>query len=216
MRSPLARDRRRPEGFIQPCQPTLAREVPTGPGWIHELKYDGFRMIVRKSGDTVRIWSRYGRNRRSDFAAIEDAVAQLEGDELLIDGEAVLFDGAGLPDFNGLLTTTGQREACLVGFDLLAVDGEDLRPLPLLARRGRLQELFAAAPAGLRFSEHMEGPAGAALYRHACAMNLEGIVSKKVTAPYLSGRRSCWRKIKNPRYDRARRPMHPRGARRGS
>ena len=74
MRSPLARDRRRPEGFVQPCQPTLAREVPTGPGWIHELKYDGFRIIVRKSGDAVRIWSRYGRSRKSDFEAVVAAI----------------------------------------------------------------------------------------------------------------------------------------------
>jgi ATP-dependent DNA ligase len=110
--SPLAWDRRRPEGFIQPCQPTLAREVPAGPGWIHELKYDGFRMIVRKSGEGVQIWSRYGRSRRSDFVGIVAAVAALKADEVLIDGEAVCFDPDGLPDFNRLLTSDGQREAC--------------------------------------------------------------------------------------------------------
>ena len=136
-------------------------------------------------------------------------VAALDAEEILIDGEAVCFDADGLPDFNRLLTSAGQQEACLVAFDLLALDGEDLRPLPLLARRARLQELFDGAPDSLRFSEHMKGPAGEALFRHACAMNLEGIVSKKVTAPYLSGRRSCWRKIVNSDYPRLR---HLRGA----
>lgn len=140
-------------------------------------------MIVRKSGDGVRIWSRYGRSRKSDFEAVVAAVAALDADDLLIAGEAVCFDADGPPDFNRFLTSAGQQEACLVGFDLLAIDGEDLRPLPLLARRARLQGLFDGVGPALRFSDHMEGPTGEALFRHACAMNLEGIVSKKVTAP---------------------------------
>jgi bifunctional non-homologous end joining protein LigD len=205
----LARDRLSPPGFIRPALLTLATTVPTGPGWIHEL-YDGFRMIVRKSGEEVRIWSRYGRSRKADFAAIVAGFEALDAGEIVVDGEAVAFSPAGLPDFNRLLTAAGQPDACLVAYDLLAVDGEDLRPLPLLARRKRLQELFAAAPPALRFSEHMEGPDGATLFRHACAMGLEGIVSKKVTAPYLSGRRSCWRKIKNPTYARAVASVHQR------
>jgi len=203
MRSPLARDRRRPEGFIQPCQPTLARRIPTGGSWVHELKYDGFRMIVRKTDGEVRVWSRYGRNRRSDFTAIEAAVAALDAEELLIDGEAVLFNADGIPDFNGLLTNKGQRDACLLAFDLIEVDGLDLRPLPLLARRTRLDGLLAEAPPGLRFSEHMEGADGDALFTHACRMGLEGIVSKRADRGYRSGRCPHWLKIKNPTYQRA-------------
>jgi bifunctional non-homologous end joining protein LigD len=202
MRSPLARDRRRPEGFIPTSQPTIATAVPTGPQWIHELKYDGFRMMVWKSSEGVRVWSRYGRNRRSDFASIEAAVAQLEPTDLLIDGEAVLFGRDGLPDFNGLLTSAGQQEASLVAFDLLAVDGEDLRLLPLLARRRRLQAVLGEDRPGLRFSEHMEGGDGEPLFRHACRLGLEGIVSKRADRPYRSGRCPHWLKIKNPAYAR--------------
>ena len=80
--------------------------------------------------------------------------------------------------------------------------GEDVRPLPLLARRARLQALLEDAGQGLRFSEHMEGPVGEAMFRHACRLGLEVIVSTKPTAPYLSGRRSSWLKIKNPSYER--------------
>ena len=79
-------------------------------------------MIVRKSGEGVQIWSRYGRSRRSDFPAIRAALATVEVDELLIDSEAVCFDADGLPDFNRLLTSQGQQEACLVAFDLLAIN----------------------------------------------------------------------------------------------
>src|SRR4051794_37325122 len=88
MRSPLARDRRRPEGFIPPALLTPATKVPTGPEWLHELKHDGIRLIARKDGDRVRLWSRYGRNRTSDFAMIVAALRTLPAD-VLIDGEAV-------------------------------------------------------------------------------------------------------------------------------
>jgi ATP-dependent DNA ligase len=88
VRSPLARDRRRPEGFIPPALLTPATKVPTGPGWIHELKHDGIRLIARKDGDRVRLWSRYGRNRTSDFAKITVALRRLPAD-VLIHGEAV-------------------------------------------------------------------------------------------------------------------------------
>src|SRR3954466_4102315 len=193
---PLARDQRRPEGFIPPALLTPAKTVPTGPGWIHELKHDGIRLIARKDGDRVQLWSRHGRSRTADFGTIVAAIRSLKVRSAVLDGEAVAHCEKGLPDFHRTLSSAGQQEACLLAFDLLAVDGEDLRLLPLLARRSRLQAVLADAPHGLLFSEHMDGEHGEAMFRHACAMGLEGIVSKKITAPYLSGRRSCWRKIK--------------------
>lgn len=202
MRSPLARERRSPPGFIRPALLTPATTVPTGPGWIHELKHDGIRLVTRKDGSRVKLWSRYGRDRTSDFVGIAEAMQQLPCD-VLLDGEAVAHCANGLPDFHRTLSTAGQREACLVAFDLLAVDNDDLRPLPLLVRRTWLQALLSHAGAPtLLFSEHMDGEHGDAMFRHACAMGLEGIVSKKVTAPYLSSRRACWLKIKNPGYER--------------
>jgi bifunctional non-homologous end joining protein LigD len=131
------RDRLSPPGFIQPALLTLATKVPTGPGWIHELKHDGIRLIARKDGPRVCLWSRHGRNRTGDFAVIADALRSLPVDGAVLDGEAVAHCEAGLPDFPRTLSSVGQREACLLAFDLLAIDGEDLRTLPLLTRRAR-------------------------------------------------------------------------------
>jgi hypothetical protein len=89
MRSPLARDKRRPPGFIRPAQPVLATKVPTGDGWIHELKHDGFRIVALKYGDEVRLWSRNGRNWSGDFLAITAAVMALPATRIVLDGEAV-------------------------------------------------------------------------------------------------------------------------------
>jgi bifunctional non-homologous end joining protein LigD len=144
MRTLLARDRGRPEGFILPSQPTLHTEVPTGPGG------DPRAQVRRLSDDCPQERGggadlvAYGRSRTADFAAIVGAIEALEPDELVLDGEAVLFGADGLPDFNGLLRTEGQPQACLVAFDLLSVDGEDLRPLPLLAAAGAWRRWLSA------------------------------------------------------------------------
>src|SRR5215207_5410889 len=102
MRSPLARDRRQPPGFVRPCQPVISLKVPVGDGWIHELKHDGFRIIARKERDHVRLWSRNGRNWSAEFVAITAALGELPTD-FVLDGEAVAHCSHGLPDFHGLL-----------------------------------------------------------------------------------------------------------------
>jgi bifunctional non-homologous end joining protein LigD len=89
MRSPLARDRRQPPGFIRPCQPVLSAEVPVGGGWIHQIKHDGFRIVALKDGDDIRLWSRNGRNWSADFVAITAAVMALPATRIVLDGEAV-------------------------------------------------------------------------------------------------------------------------------
>jgi bifunctional non-homologous end joining protein LigD len=203
----LARDRRRPEGFIPTSQPVLHTEVPTGPEWIHELKHDGFRILARKDGDRVRLWSRQGVEWTKAFPAITAAVAALPVESVILDGEAMAHCEEGLPDFNRLLSAE-RAGACYFAFDLLMVDGEDLRLCPLEERRTRLMSIFQTNKSGeeidtaIRLSEHMEGPDGPALFRHACAMNLEGIVSKRKDRAYKSGRCPHWRKIKNPDYAR--------------
>ena len=97
MRSPLARDRRQPPGFIRPCKPVLSQKVP-GPQWIHELKHDGFRIVANKDGDVVRLWSRNGRNWSSEFVAITNAIMALPVTRIVLDGEAVAHCPEGLPD----------------------------------------------------------------------------------------------------------------------
>src|SRR4051812_30605817 len=107
MRSPLARDRRSPPGFIRPCQPTVSKTVPTGPEWVHEIKHDGFRLVAWKDGEKVRLWSRQGRAWTREFAAITAALKTLPVSQIVLDGEAVAHGPDGLPDFSRLLSGGG-------------------------------------------------------------------------------------------------------------
>src|SRR5829696_600444 len=97
LRSPLARERQRPAGFIKPCHPTLSEEAPSGPQWIHEIKHDGYRIVAVKRGDKVRLWSRNGRDWSREFTTITDTLRTLP--DCTIDGEACAHRRDGLPDF---------------------------------------------------------------------------------------------------------------------
>jgi bifunctional non-homologous end joining protein LigD len=119
----------------------------------------------------------------------------------VLDGEAMAHCKDGLTDFHGLRSEEGGAGACLFTFDLLRLNGDDLKPLPLEERRARLRKALRGAGKALRFSEHLEGD-GEAIFRHACALGLEGIVSKRRDARYRSGRSPTWLKIKNPDYER--------------
>src|SRR5687768_16063339 len=196
-----ARDRRSPAGFIRPCKPVPAHEIPTGPEWIHELKWDGYRLIARREDRVVHLWSRTGRNWAKDFPLIAAAIARLPVEDVTLDGEAVCLLDDGRPDFHALRSRHACRDARLIAYDLLALNGEDLRRLPLHERRKRLEGLLTGNDV-IRFSDHVEGAKGAALFRRACAMGLEGIVSKRIDTPYRSGPFLGWRKIKCPGYRR--------------
>src|SRR3954463_7843701 len=111
---PLARDQRRPAGFIPPALLTAATKVPPGRGGIHELKHDGIRLIARKDGEPVQLWSRHGRSRTADFGTIVAAMRSLTVRSAVFDGEAVAHCENGLPDFHRTLSTAGQQEACLL------------------------------------------------------------------------------------------------------
>jgi bifunctional non-homologous end joining protein LigD len=198
--APPARDRRSPAGFFRPLQPTIAREIPSGEGWSYELKHDGYRVLGRLEAGAPQLWTRYGRGRTSDFVAIADALRDLRV-PVAIDGEAVAHDGKGLPNFHLLASAAGARDACLYVFDLLELDGENLRPLPLEARRARLRQVLAGAGPALIFSETIEGP-GDVMFRKACELGLEGVVAKHLASPYIPGRRRYWQKLLNPDYRR--------------
>ena len=179
--------RLRPPGFIVPCQPILASKVPAGDGWLHELKHDGFRIIAYKDGERVRLWSRNGRDWSAEFVAITAAVRALPFRRIMLDGEAVTHCLEGLPDFHKLMSRDGQSTACLYAFDLIWLEAQDLRGVELIGRRRMLQKALKKAGPALRFSEHMAGADGEAMFRHACAMGLEGIVSKRVASPLQVG-----------------------------
>ena len=197
-----ARNRqRRPAGFITPAEPTRAAHAPSGPEWVHEIKFDGFRIVAMKDNDRVRLWSRFGNDLTARFSAIRDAVAGLPVDRVLIDGEAVVLRGDGYCDFGALLERRASQQAVLVAFDLMQAGGEDLRPFPLAERRSRLERLLAQERSGVMLSQAIAGD-GPTVFRHAEKLGLEGIVSKRVDKAYPRGRTKHWLKIKSAQYRR--------------
>jgi bifunctional non-homologous end joining protein LigD len=191
----------RPAGFIEPCLPTLASEVPSGPLWVHEIKHDGYRFICRRDGERVRVFSRNGRDWTDRVPLIAEALLALPVLSATVDGEGVVVDERGLSDFDCLRSAVGRRgsrAAFLFAFDLLELDGEDLRLRPWDERRAALARLLRKAGDGVRLTEHLDGGDGATVFRHACAMGLEGIVAKRRDRPYRSGQSPHWVKVKNP------------------
>jgi bifunctional non-homologous end joining protein LigD len=199
------RSRSKPEGFILPCRPALADRPPSGPGWLHEIKFDGYRVIARKDGDRVRLWARTTSDYSKAFTRIRDAVAALPVESAVLDGEATVMRSADRCDFEALRSRQGQAEAILVAYDIMEVDGQDVRPEPLEERRKRLTRLLSrsnkALRDGIQLSESITGD-GATIFRHACWMDLEGIVSKRIGSRYVSGRTRAWLKTKNPNFER--------------
>jgi bifunctional non-homologous end joining protein LigD len=204
-----ARARLKPAGFILPCQPYLAERPPSGPDWQHEIKWDGYRLIARKDGERVRLWARSGTDYTTCLDRVREAVAALPVTSAVLDGEAVAFGPDGRADFGALRSTDGQANAVMIAYDLLEIDGQDIRREPLQKRRARLAKLLSkprgkaaqAVASGVVLSEAIEGKPEA-IFREACRMGLEGIVSKRLGSPYSSGRSRHWQKIKNPNFVR--------------
>ena len=172
-------------------------EAPTGPEWVHEIKHDGYRLIVRRDGQGVRLYTRRGFNWSGRFQLIVEAMRRLRVRSVTIDGEVVVCGEDGRPNFDLLHDRCHDRVAVLIGFDLLELDGDDWRPRPLEQRKAKLAKLVSRAASGIHFNEHINGD-GAVIFDHACRLGLEGIVSKRRDLPYRSGRSKCWVKIKNP------------------
>ena len=174
--------------------PVLRPRPPAGLDWLHEVKFDGFRIQLHKAGGEVCLYSRKDKNITDRFISIRDAVLCLPARSAVIDGELVAGDTDGKPDFFALMhrRTDG---LCIWGFDLLGLNGCDLRTRPLTTRKDKLRDLLIAADDHtLRFSESFEDPEK--LLAVADQMGLEGIVSKKRMAPYAAGSRSGWIKVK--------------------
>jgi bifunctional non-homologous end joining protein LigD len=169
----------------------------SGPGWVHEIKHDGFRVIARKDGPRVRLYSRPGNDLTGRFPLIVETLANLRTRSCIIDGEAVACDDNGLPEFERIRYRRHDGKVFLYAFDLIELDGDDLRREPLDVRKATLRSLLVKVAPGLRWNEHIEGD-GATIFRHACRLGLEGIVSKRKGSPYRSGRSPDWLKMKNP------------------
>jgi bifunctional non-homologous end joining protein LigD len=183
--------------FIPPCVPIRAYKVPAGPGWVHEIKHDGYRLQVRREGDSVRLFTRRGYDWSARYPAIARTAAQLKARSFTLDGEAVVCGPDGIAIFDALHRHGTVSQAMLYAFDLLEFDGEDLRPLPFVDRKKRLARLVRQRRFGIVLSEHTDED-GETVFQHACKMGLEGIVSKRLSAPYRSGPSRDWIKVKNP------------------
>src|SRR5436190_6519438 len=186
-----------PAGFIAPCLPTSAPQPPSGALWLHEIKHDGFRVIARKVGKRVRLYSRPGNDLTYRFPLIVDALAGLRSQSCIIDGEAVACRNDGIADFDRIRYRRHDRGVFLFAFDLMELDGEDLRREPLEVRKATLASVIARAASGLRLNEYIEHD-GPTVFAHACKLGLEGIVSKRRNSSYSSGRSPHWIKSKNP------------------
>jgi bifunctional non-homologous end joining protein LigD len=184
-------------GFVPPCIPTRAAKPPTGPDWVHEIKHDGYRLQVRREGDAVRLFTRRGYDWSGRYPAIAVTAMLLRARSFTLDGEAVVCGPDGVAIFDALHRRGTVSEAMLYAFDLLELDGEDLRGLPLVDRKRRLSRLLGRRRLGIVLSAHTDD-GGALVFQQACRMGLEGIVSKRLSAPYRSGRSTEWLKIKNP------------------
>jgi ATP-dependent DNA ligase len=185
-------------GFIEPCLPSPAKAPPSGPGWIHEVKHDGFRIMARRDAAGVRLITRNGNDFTKRFPLAAAAVAALPSRSCLIDGEAIACDDSGLAVFELIRRARNHGSAILCAFDLLEIDGEDLRRAPIEHRKHRLARLLRRPDHGLVLNEHFSGD-GATVYREACLLGCEGIVSKRLGSPYRSGRSQHWIKVKNPK-----------------
>ena len=176
---------------------TLVDAAPDGEDWIAEMKYDGYRAMIAVAGDHARIHTRSGLDWSEKFPTIAAAASALDIGSALIDGEIVAFDRNGKTDFSTLqaeIKKGGRALSCFV-FDLLELDGEDLRRLPLIERKAKLEGLIGKDDEPLIFSTHIAGKAPDVL-RQICSAGHEGIIAKRADAPYVSGRGRTWLKVK--------------------
>ena len=186
--------------FVAPELCTPVERPPNGEGWCHEIKFDGYRVQLRVEDGDAALKTRKGLDWTDKFRAIAKEGSALP--DVLIDGEIVALDPNGAPDFSTLQAAISDGKTddlIFYAFDLLFADGEDLRRLPLGERKARLKKLLEARPKAktrsIRYVEHFES-GGDAILKSACKLSLEGIVSKKLSALYRSGRSESWTKAK--------------------
>lgn len=181
---------------IEYCVPKAVKAAPAGPEWIHEIKMDGYRGLLERDNDAVRLRSKAGLDWTWRYPLIVEAALKLRIKRFVLDGEIVILTETGDTDFDALHGNRRNSEAQLYAFDLLALADEDLRELPLFERKDRLGRLLPDPNAAIFPAPFQPGELGPGLFRAACKAGLEGIVSKRRETRYRP--RTCdWRKIKN-------------------
>lgn len=183
-----------PPAFITPMQPLLVADLPNGREWLYEIKWDGWRAVAIKSGGDVRVWSRNHKDLTEAFPSVTEAVASISAETAVLDGEIVAIGADGRPSFSALQRRgSDPASTFLYAFDLLHLDGVDLRTTPLLERKARLTKILARS--AVRASPALPGAPdaiAAELRKHG----LEGIVAKKRASRYISGDSSEWVKLR--------------------
>jgi bifunctional non-homologous end joining protein LigD len=185
---------------LSPQLATLANHAPTGDEWLHEVKFDGYRMLVFITGGEVRLLTRNGKDWTRKFPTIVRAFQKLDTTDTILDGELVVLDEDGVSDFQALQALIKDGEKAPLSmylFDLPFAEGRDLRHEPLIDRKTRLKKLLDQSTAGpaIQYSDHAVGD-GASVVKEACRMSLEGVISKRVNSPYVSRRSNDWLKSK--------------------
>lgn len=181
---------------------TLVDQPPEGPEWLHEQKFDGYRIVAVRERASVRLLSRRFKDWTAEFPAVAEAVAQLPVESIVLDGEVAALLPSGITSFQALQNARDAADLAYFVFDLLAVDGDDLTQLPLEQRKARLEKVVKSArgkprgkPGVIRYSDHVTG-SGREFFALACQRGLEGIVSKRRDQPYRPGRGPHWVKTK--------------------
>ena len=175
----------------EPASPSPADKPPSGANWIYEL-------MARRDPVGIRLITRGGHDWSARYPLGVEAVNHLKVRSCLIDGEVVCCNERGLATFQLLRNRRNEPQAFLYAFDLLELNGTDLRREPLEVRKATLASILNKSRSGVRLNEHLEHPEGAVVFQHACKMGLEGIVSKRLGSRYRSGRSPDWLKFKNP------------------
>jgi bifunctional non-homologous end joining protein LigD len=188
-------------GFLEYLDPVEVDRPPSGAAWAHEIKWDGYRAQAHLTAGRATIYTRNGNDWTARFGPIAEAVELLPARTAILDGEAVAIDRKGAADFHELRRQLGQAQGRTVykAFDLLWLNGEDMRLLPWGERKRRLQALIEKLPTAAASVLHYVEPLhqdGATVYASVCRLGLEGIVSKRIDAPYRAGRSDAWRKTR--------------------
>jgi bifunctional non-homologous end joining protein LigD len=186
--------------FIKPCEPSSRDRLPKGDGWIYEVKFDGCRLQVHKTGDTVTLYTRRGADWTARFPALAASFRSLPCRSAIIDAELVHADG--FASLHRLVHQRIEDDFALWGFDLMLLNGDDLRIVSLLDRKRRVGHLIERAGAGsLHYSEPFTN--GLGLFAECEERGLEGVIAKHINSIYRSGPSSAWIKVKCPTWARS-------------
>ena len=197
VRNSRGKPKNAPAAFIEPCRPTVSQRPPRGPGWAHELKHDGYRLQIHVRDGRVKLYSMNASDWTKRYPRIVEQAAQIKG-SAIIDAEAVWLDTDGIAQFTALHSRVMDHTAVACAFDLMMLDGDDLRRKSFVERKAVLRKVLRRTKGGIQYVEHTEGD-GAELFEAVCKLGLEGIVSKRINAPYRSGPSKSWLKTKNPK-----------------